>query len=302
MKTFSSSFESARGRWSQRILSLATLAVAILPIVTPSVAHGEAAKKKKVPVAAAVDTAPIVAKIKSADPTVIKAGLDEASAAGKGAGAAGPAIEDLLRRGESPELSVVALQALGDVGNDKSSATIRPYARHRNVDLRRAALRALLKTGGKDAVAALREALSDQDAVVRGTAASGLGSLKAREAMPDLFLALDHKVDEAAASIGQLCTVDECEKFAAKMGAIGFDVMTSGFDQVLFRGESDIPDDEKIRVVGRIRELGTGEANKYLRDVQSRWPSGSSPRVRQAIDQAVLATAGGATSRPGGAS
>src|SRR6476469_9995943 len=110
MKTFPSSFsfESAhaqRGRWGRRILSAATLAVAVSPIVAPCLAHGEAAKKKKVPVAAAVDTAPIVAKIKSADPTVIKAGLDEASAAGKGAAAAGPAIEDLLRRGETPELS-----------------------------------------------------------------------------------------------------------------------------------------------------------------------------------------------------
>lgn len=292
MKTFSP-------KRTRVLLGLATATLALAPLLS----FAEQAKKKNAPAAvAAVDVAPILAKLKSADAAEVKAGLDQASAAGKGAAAAGPAIEDLLRRGESPDLTVAALQALGDLAAEKTSATILPYARHRNVDLRRAALRALLKTGGKDAIAALRAALSDQDAMVRGTAASGLGSLKAHEAMQDLFLALDHKVDEAAASIGQLCTVDECEKFSTKMGAIGFDVMTSGFDQILFRGVSEIPDDEKIRVVGRIRELGTGEANKYLRDVQSRWPTGSSPRVRQAIDQAVLATAGGATSRPGGPS
>jgi hypothetical protein len=69
--------------------------------------------------------------------------------------------------------------------------------------------------------------------------------------------------------------------------------MTSGFDQILFRPTTEIPDDEKIRIVGRVRELGTQESNKYLRDVAARWPKGTSPRVKQAIDQAVLATGGG---------
>jgi hypothetical protein len=45
--------------------------------------------------------------------------------------------------------------------------------------------------------------------------------------------------------------------------------------------------------VARIREQGTIEGNKFLRDVQKRWPSGTSPKVRAAIDAAVVATAGG---------
>ena len=52
------------------------------------------------------------------------------------------------------------------------------------------------------------------------------------------------------------------------------------------------PDDAKIKIVARVRELGTQEANKYLRDVQSRWTPPNSPKVRQALDQAVLATSG----------
>jgi hypothetical protein len=71
-------------------------------------------------------------------------------------------------------------------------------------------------------------------------------------------------------------------------------VVTGGLDQVLFRPTADINDDAKVKIIGRIREQGTIEGNKFLRDVQKRWPSGQSPRVRQAIDQAVMATAGGA--------
>jgi HEAT repeat protein len=139
----------------------------------------------------------------------------------------------------------------------------------------------------------MKHALSDSDAVVRGTAASGLGALKAKDAVPELFVALDHRVNEAAASIGQLCTVEQCEQLAAKLGRVPFDVVTSGLDQVLFRPAADVNDDAKVKIIGRIREQGTLEGNKFLKDVQKRWPAGSSPRVRQAIDQAVMATAGG---------
>ena len=155
-------------------------------------------------------------------------------------------------------------------------------------------MKSLTRTKGSAAAAALKHALSDADAVVRGTAASGLGSLKAKDAVPELFVALDHRVNEAAASIGQLCNPEQCEALAGKLGKLPFDVVTGGLDQVLFRPTADVSDDAKLKVIGRIREQGTIEGNKFLRDVQKRWPSGTSPRVRQAIDQAVMATAGGA--------
>jgi hypothetical protein len=80
-------------------------------------------------------------------------------------------------------------------------------------------------------------------------------------------------------------------KLSAKL-TLGLDVMTSAFDSILFRPPSEIPDGDKVRIVERVRDLRTLEANKYLRDLKSRWPAGDSPRVRQAIDQAVLVTAG----------
>ncbi len=110
---------------------------------------------------------------------------------------------------------------------------------------------------------------------------------------PDLFLALDHRVNEAAASIGQLCSVDQCEQLAGKLGKFPLDVVTGGLDQVLFRPSTEVNDDAKVKVVGRLRELGTIESHKFLQDVQKRaQAAGMSGRVRQAIDQAVLATSG----------
>jgi hypothetical protein len=70
-----------------------------------------------------------------------------------------------------------------------------------------------------------------------------------------------------------------------------FDVVSSGFDQMLFRPAGEVSDDAKVKLVGRLRELGTAEANRFLRDVVARWPQSGSARVKQSIDQAVSATA-----------
>jgi HEAT repeat protein len=148
----------------------------------------------------------------------------------------------------------------------------------------------LRHTRGPDATPALRAALSDSDGRVRSAAASGLGSLNAIEAMDDLYRALDHKVLEAAAAIGQICKGDSCDRFVARAGKLQLIVLTSGIDQLLFRSALDVPDDQKIKIIGDIRELGTQEVNRYLSDVLGRWPAAGSPKVKAALEQAVSAT------------
>ena len=202
------------------------------------------------------------------------------------------AVSGVLRRGGSPEVLEEALKAAGKLKEEASSTSIAPYLRHRNDSIRREAAKAIVKTKGKAAVDALRLALRSGDAVVRGTAASGLGALGAKEALDDLFTAFDHRVAEAAGSIGQVCDKDKCADFASRLGKMQFDVMTSGFDQILFRPADQIGDDEKIRVIGQLRELGTAEVSKYLADVSERWPAGWSARVKQAIDAGTKATKG----------
>jgi hypothetical protein len=239
-------------------------------------------------------------KLKSGDPMQIKAGLDEARLSGKAAAPAVPVLSDLLQKGLPYPLTESALDVLGDIEAEQASGVITWYARHRSASVRRAAVRALVHTKGALASKTLRGALADSDAMVRGIAATGLGTLKAKESVPDLFIALDHRVNEAAVSIGQLCTPAECDQLEGRLGKLPFDVVTSGLDQILFRPPGEVSDDAKVKLVGRLRELGTGEANRFLRDVQKRWPATWSQRIKQSIDQGVMATAGGPGAVGGG--
>lgn len=206
---------------------------------------------------------------------------------------AAPLISALLGRGGSEKLIAEALTTSAKLKVESLSPAVAPYVSHRSQEIRRQACRTLLKTKGPQAVAALKTALRSPDPVVRGTAATGLGALGARDALADLFLAFDRGVSEAGASIGQLCTPEECEKFAARTGKVPFDVMQSGFDQILFRPPTEIPDDAKLALVGRMREIGTAEVGKYLADVAERWPKEWSKKLKQVIESAARASGGG---------
>jgi HEAT repeat protein len=263
-------------------------AIALALPATPADAKptaGAADAPKTVPL-----PADAIKRLKSGDPGQIKSALDDVRTSAKAGAPAVPAIVELLEKGLSPPLTVAAIETLADTESEGGSEALSWYARHRTVSIRRAAVAALARTRGAVAVKALRGALSDPDPAVRGLSATGLGSMKAKDAVADLFVALDHRVDEAAASIGQLCAGNECDRLAGKLGSVPFDIVTSGLDQVLFRPATDVSDDVKVKIVGRVREVGTGEANKFLRDVQTKWPKTWSTRVKQSIDQAVLAT------------
>jgi HEAT repeat protein len=222
--------------------------------------------------------------------------LGVAAKAGAGAESMAPAIEEMLRRGAPKDLAKRGLEALGALGSRSSSAVVRTYLGHRDADLRQAAVRALANTKGPEAVEGFKEGLRASDPVVRGFSASGLGTLGAAPALPDLFLALDHNVKEAAAAIGRLCVAADCERFAAKLGSIPLDVMTTGLELILFR-EAPLPDDALLGIVGKLGGLHTPEADKYLNDVQARWPAGASAKVKQA-----LISAASRTPTPGGSS
>lgn len=270
--------------------------VASAVIVGSMVWAPDAASKPPAKKGAAEPTAQLapgtIDKLRSGDEASIKAALDDVRTAGKGGQSAAAPIAELLDRGLPGELTVAAIDTLGDVEVESSSKTLAWYAVHRNAAIRQAAVKALARTKGPAAVSALRRALSDGDAAVRGLAATGLGALKAKDSVRDLFVALDHRVGEAAASIGQLCVPAECDELEGKLGKVPFDIMTGGLDQILFRPPTDVDDDQKVKLIGRVRELGTAEGNKFLREVQKRWPAGWSARVKQAIDQGVLATSG----------
>ncbi len=242
-----------------------------------------------------------LAKLKSNDLLEVRAGLDDARMAGKDGAAAVPQIAALLASGLPYPLAEAAIDTLGDIQSADGPAAIAPYARHRETRIRRAAIRALAKAIGPSAVAVaaptLRTALSDPDPQVRALAATGLGSLRAKAGVLDLFVALDHKVYEAAVSIGQLCEPADCDALVGRLGKIPFDVVTTGLDPILFRPANEVSEAQKIALVDRVRDIGTHDANTFLKDVLARWPKTGSAKVRREIDAAVLAT----VTSPGGA-
>jgi len=275
----------------------AALAAVLAALVAPPAGaqKGPKPKPKSASLAEPQVTLPpdVGARLASGDDAQVRSALDDVRLVGKGAAHAVPAVVDLLKRGVNASLAEAALDTLGDVESEASSEVVSWYALHRAASVRRAAVRALARTRGAVAANTLRRALSDADAGVRGHAAMGLGALKVREAVPDLFLALEHRVAEAAVSLGQLCKDADCEKLSDQLGVVPLDVMTGGLDQVLFRATSEVPEDLKVKLVGRVRELGTPEANRFLRDVQKRMVAAKwSTRLRQAVEQAVQATGG----------
>src|SRR5579872_5243238 len=271
--------------------SLATLGIC-LAFLTQARAEGLARAKGAGPSPAATLPTDTVKRLRSGDAAQVKAALDDVRMAAKGGAPAVPTIVDLLKRGLPEPLTESAVETPAATESEGASEVLGWYSRHRNAAVRRAAVQSLARTRGPSAVKALRAALSDPDPAVRGVSATALGTLKAKEAVGDLFVALDHKVDEAAASIGQLCAGPDCERLAGKLGSVHFDVVTGGLDEVMLRPAPDVTDDLKVKIVGRVREVGTAEANRFLKEVQAKWPPRGSARVKQSIDQAVLATTG----------
>jgi HEAT repeat protein len=241
-----------------------------------------------------------LAKLKSDDLTVVSAGMDDARLAGPKAAAAVRPIVQWLGAGLPYPMAEAAIDTLADIDPTEVSAIV-PYAQHRQLKVRRAAVRALGKATGKDlplAVATLKAALSDADPQVRAAGALGLGALKAKASVPDLLVALDRHVYEAAVSVGQLCAPAECDALMARLGKLPFDVVTTGLDPLLFRPLAEVSDEVKVAIVQKVRDVGTREANRFLKDIGGRWPRTGSPKVKHEIEAAVLAT----MSSPGGGS
>jgi hypothetical protein len=235
-----------------------------------------------------LDLGKIKADLESGDEQRMLRALKQISEAGEAARAAAPHVDAVLRRGASTAIITAALQVAAALGNSSSTSAILPYMRHRSPIMRQAAAKALISTKGPEAAKALRRALRSSDAVLRGIAAGGLGQLGAKEAVGDLFLALERDVKQAAKSIGTLCGPSQCEKLAAQLGKVKIDAILEGFDEILFRPAKQVPDETKLAVITRLMTIiGTPAVARYVRETLERWPKDASKDVRDALEAAV---------------
>jgi hypothetical protein len=89
----------------------------------------------------------------------------------------------------------------------------------------------------------------------------------------------------------EACRMAEVAPYVLRYWETEFPALAEGKE----KGAAKLYSSRDVKIIGRIREQGTIEGNKFLREVQKRaTAAGMSPRVRQALDQAVMATAGGA--------
>lgn len=267
----------------RRFLFVALLGASVLlPFTRDALAQPPAAAERK------LDLKRLEKELEQGDEATQERALGElATARGKDAEKAGLIAAALLTRGASVRLSELALAALEQLAQRGTTRAIVPYSRHRNADLRQRATRALSRTGGPEAVAALRAALRGADPALRGVAASGLATLGAAEAVPDLFLVLSKDVPEAAGAIGKLCTAPDCRKFVDLLGKLPFEPMQAGLEPILLRKESEVPEDLKLELLERLRKLQTKAVGTFLSVVNARYPASGSARVKAAISAAA---------------
>lgn len=192
-------------------------------------------------------------------------------------------VNQVLGRGGNVKILLRALEVAGGLGQPSSSRESAPYVNHRQAEVRRGAVRSLSQTGGPEAVAALRSALRGKDASLRGVAASGLATLKAKDAVPDLFAVLPHDVPEAAGAIGELCGQADCQRFVELLGKLPFDLMESGLSPVILRTDPEVGEDFKIEVVDRLRKLQTDDAATLIKTLLAQFPANGSVKVKVAL-------------------
>ena len=155
-------------------LLVAGLAGAFVWFGAPPADAQRPAEKKPATPAPPIDVKPIVAKLRSGDEGQVKEALDAARLAGPSGAGAASAVAEALSRGLSLPLTQSAIETLGDLEAEAGASALALYTTHRNVKLRRAAVKSLTRTKGAASGPALEHALSDADPVVRGTAASRL--------------------------------------------------------------------------------------------------------------------------------
>lgn len=216
--------------------------------------------------------------------------LNEISAIGPGAAGVLPALHALFTRGANVPVIVAACDSAAALGSTETSPLLVPYVRHRNPEIRQAALRALVRTRGGPAVGALRQALKSPDPALRGLAATGLGELGAREAVDDLFqvLAKDGlETPEAAVPIATLCAPAQCDRLMGLVGKIKFETLEPAFVPLLSRPPSDVPEENQLKYIDRLRRLATKRATAVLTVTLAQLPENASPRLRRALDLAT---------------
>lgn len=200
------------------------------------------------------------------------------------------AIAQRIRQGLDAELLDLALTTLRVQNSPAAGPVLIELARHRRAEIRARALDAIAASRPAGAREALVRGLADLDPTVRAAAATGLGEIEARDAVPELIRALERGLPEAAAPIGKLGNVEQARTLVTLLGRVPFAALAQGVASLLTR--ADLPQRFRLDVVARLHELGTGEIRTFLDETLPSVPGGANDPVRRAIETAIVRISG----------
>jgi hypothetical protein len=192
------------------------------------------------------------------------------------------ALADFLRAGQADAVADYALEILGKTGSGLAYPTLLSFTFHRRASARLIAYRAIAANPQPGTVAIISGALSDSDASVRGAAAVILASLRARDQVPRLLLALDRGVPEAAASIGQLGNAESARNITKYINKYPLSILLNGYRHFLER--TDIGEKTELEIVATLADLAVPEVKAFFQSFLEAGGAKGRPVLQKAIE------------------
>jgi hypothetical protein len=262
-------------------------ALGVVGCLAAGVAHG-APPKKGPPKGAAPPAmtlpADLEARLRSGDRAAFRSAVDDIRLAGKDGKSAVAGLLEALSRGLPADLAEAVLDTLTEVEGGHAPEAVVPYASHRVLKVRRAAVRCLGFSSGTKAIDALRSALLDDDPTLHDTAAEGLAKLGAKRASGDLLAALDRGVLAAATPFAALCASPECDQLDKRIGKISFGALGPAVMTLLLR-KGDVSEQTKEALVRHLDALATPDARALLQEARTKVSPKDSPQLAKLLEK-----------------
>lgn len=235
------------------------------------------------PASAQVTLEQAVAQLGSHDPAEVRGAIESFGLIGS-AEAVGP-LSDRIRAGLPPDLLLVAIDTLTVLGHREAGPVLFELLSHRRADVRLLAVQGIAACAPPGADRALVTALDDSSSEVRALAATTLGELGSASSIEPLFLALDHHILEAGASLARLVDAAGAARLAAYVGREPFSALRPILFTLITR--ANLVARTRLAIVAQLGELATAEVRSLLDEVAT---NGGLPE-RDAVRRAAAETA-----------
>ncbi|MDB4975504.1 MAG: hypothetical protein JWN48_3845 [Myxococcaceae bacterium] len=197
-----------------------------------------------------------------------------------------PMLEDRVRSGLSRVLLDVAIDSLMLLDDKSASPLLLDLVRHRRPEVRVRTLEVMGRLKAPNLQPALVRALSDQEPAVRNAAASALAESGAESSVAPLTEAYERGVESAGAALGKLGKPEHLLRMLeGYAGKLPLGSITALAEALLER--RDVSEADKLRAVGTVTRLPGDDASTGAAALLERLPKAASPRVRQALTEAV---------------